>query len=516
MGFFDKDYRQQLRQQRLMEKEQRLKNDPGAIFMRSLAAEAPRALYSLAGNLGIEAAKHHLFGGVETQRRLDKAQQATERYQRSMVSDKSPQEFRQYNKDYGLGLAPSLAPPLSLGKDSPGLPKPTPGPAPTKPTEPSSPMSLGETQALVNSLVEKPAPVAQPTQQLTYSQEALKKQRDRWGYELPKVAMDAAATEATAMAAAGKESRKEVVSTVTDIFKTIRLDVPGTSKEDTEAKKLAVINQTTEIVKSLPPQEQAAAVREIKLAAVGYLPPESLVAFEKKILDEDGRVRQWSAARKPSRVAVSLGSKANQAAKDADALHQKMEASLLLQKQSERRGDTKAAKKHKDDAEGYKSARNDSIDMSGGLRRLIKMEDGSTRYASAKLDKETNEALSTLKRFENDPLGETQKLVNKMVNAEQRTKWQTLLDNAKNDENKLSYIYDKLVDQTGAAPGYESDPLYQSFTTKQKEVVNNFFRDNQKTPEASLDVMRKLNAASKPTAATNVETLRLALEKYGN
>ena len=103
-----------------------------------------------------------------------------------------------------------------------------------------------------------------------------------------------------------------------------------------------------------------------------------------------------------------------------------------------------------------------------------------------------------------------------MGNAEQRTKWQTLVDEAKNDETKLAYIYDKLVDQTGAAPGYDSDPLYQSFTTEQKEAVNKFFKKNPMTPEASLDVMKKLKADADPTASTNVKTIELALKKYKN
>ena len=53
----------------LAEREQRLQNDPGRIFLKSMASSAPKALFSALGNVGVNlatnAANYNLFGGKE-------------------------------------------------------------------------------------------------------------------------------------------------------------------------------------------------------------------------------------------------------------------------------------------------------------------------------------------------------------------------------------------------------------------------------------------------------------------
>lgn len=69
MAFFNIDNQIKRRQMELAEREQRLQNDPGRIFLKSMADSAPKALFSALGNVGVNlatnAANYNLFGGKE-------------------------------------------------------------------------------------------------------------------------------------------------------------------------------------------------------------------------------------------------------------------------------------------------------------------------------------------------------------------------------------------------------------------------------------------------------------------
>ena len=69
MAFFDYNNEIKRRQMELAEREQRLQNDPGRIFLKSMAQSAPKALFSALGNVGVNlatnAANYNLFGGKD-------------------------------------------------------------------------------------------------------------------------------------------------------------------------------------------------------------------------------------------------------------------------------------------------------------------------------------------------------------------------------------------------------------------------------------------------------------------
>ena len=249
MGFFDKEYRQQLRQQRLMEKELRLKNDPGAIFMRSLAAEAPGALYSLAGNLAIDAAKYNLFGGKEAEDIARKKQYAEERHYSALEGAEDPLALERHRKKYNL-FPDSLKPGTQPSK--PGELDEILGTGPKKPQKrseldkilaPKQPVKPEQTE-LDNILDPPPAPEPEPV--LTYKQEAIKQQQEFWKTDvLPATALEAAAKSAEAAAEAGKKAQDQAVDEFKDIMKKFGDDRPAIGDQEAKAR-LNEIYATTE------------------------------------------------------------------------------------------------------------------------------------------------------------------------------------------------------------------------------------------------------------------------------
>jgi hypothetical protein len=112
-SWYPSEYKMQKRQQALKEKELRQRNDPGQIFLRSLATSTPQAVLSSLGNMAVDAAKYHMFGG----KRKQEAEEAV------IFKGLRPSFFDKYHKDASaannaarMAVSPGT---LSLGKPAP-------------------------------------------------------------------------------------------------------------------------------------------------------------------------------------------------------------------------------------------------------------------------------------------------------------------------------------------------------------------------------------------------------------
>ena len=126
-SWYPSEYKMQKRQQALKEKELRQRNDPGQIFLRSLASSAPQAVFNSLGNMAVDAAKYHMFGGKRKQEAEEGVVFPTLRP--SFVEKYHPDVFAA-NKAARKELSPGT---LSLGKPAPSqevkpVPQPTPLP----------------------------------------------------------------------------------------------------------------------------------------------------------------------------------------------------------------------------------------------------------------------------------------------------------------------------------------------------------------------------------------------------
>ena len=94
MAFYNIDNQVKRRRMELAEKEQRLANDPGHIFMKSLASSAPKQLLSALGTVGVNLAKagadYSLFGGKEERESVIKARDMKNKERLAMIAERNP------------------------------------------------------------------------------------------------------------------------------------------------------------------------------------------------------------------------------------------------------------------------------------------------------------------------------------------------------------------------------------------------------------------------------------------
>ena len=121
MAFFSVDNQIKRRQMELAEREQRLQNDPGRIFLNSLSRTAPQALLGALGDVGVNMAsnyaKYNWFGGKEAEKMISYQPSALERYLRAEEGKTNPLSYQQFLRDYNL-LGPALDQPSNQARTS--------------------------------------------------------------------------------------------------------------------------------------------------------------------------------------------------------------------------------------------------------------------------------------------------------------------------------------------------------------------------------------------------------------
>lgn len=144
MAFYDTDNEIKRRQMALAEKDLRLRNDSGRIFMNNLASAAPQALFSALGNIGVNLAKdasgYHMFGGKDRS-------EATIRSSEAGVAEKFPMLRGGFMADnYPGALGPQVDTPPQGKAMAPGQAPQQVTPT-SKPTVSESPYKAPESYA---------------------------------------------------------------------------------------------------------------------------------------------------------------------------------------------------------------------------------------------------------------------------------------------------------------------------------------------------------------------------------